>query len=301
MSASTTQEQRRSGLPYLETATALLQRVRRVDHTAGLLEAADLQWWWRTPRKSDDLPQLFWFDDDGHPEAAVVITDWGDGIALDPIVMPDATPDWARHVLKCGLAHASDLGFKEVEVVVDRTDEVARELLVRHGFVVKPSEKLDVVLAWLPSAARSTVGTLPKGYRLYTRAETRHRAHHMIRRNGNELETRLAQASLYSEDLDLLLLDDRGEVAAYGLFWFDAATSTGLVEPMRTEDSHQRCGLARHILATGIERLAAAGARNIKVCFKPANAAARELYLGAGFRPYKQTIILSHTEIGGAA
>jgi ribosomal protein S18 acetylase RimI-like enzyme len=215
--------------------------------------------------------------------------------------MPDATPDWARHVLECGLAHASDLGFKEVEVVVDRTDEVARELLVRHGFVVKSSEKLDVVLAWLPSAARPTVGTLPKGYRLYTRAETRHRAHHMIRRNGNELATRLAQASLYSEDLDLLLLDDRGEVAAYGLFWFDAATSTGLVEPMRTEDSHQRCGLARHILATGIERLAAAGARNIKVCFKPANAAARELYLGAGFRPYKQTIILSHTEIGGAA
>ena len=301
MPASTTQEQHRSGLQYLEAATALLQRVRRVDQTAGLLEAADLQWWWRTPRKSDDLPQLFWFDGDGLPEAAVVITDWGDGVALDPIVMPDATPDWTRHVLQCGLAHASNLGFKEVEVVVDRTDEVARGLLVRHGFVVKSSEKLDVVLAGLPSAARSTVGTPPRGYRMYTRAETRHRAHHMIRRNGNELEARLAQASLYSADLDLLLLDDRGELAAYGQFWFDAATSTGLVEPMRTEDSHQRRSLARCLLDTGIERLTAAGAKNIKVCFRPANVAARDLYLGAGFKPYKRTIILSQTETGGAA
>ncbi len=67
----------------------------------GLYEAADLQWWWRTSRSTDHLPQLFWFDRLGQPEAAVIATDWGDGVALAPIVMPDATADWVAHVMDC--------------------------------------------------------------------------------------------------------------------------------------------------------------------------------------------------------
>ena len=55
-------EEHRVGLEYLETVTALLQRVRRAHPTAGLYEAADLQWWWRSPRATDDLAQIFWFD-----------------------------------------------------------------------------------------------------------------------------------------------------------------------------------------------------------------------------------------------
>ena len=35
-----------------------------------------------------------------------------------------------------------------------------------------------------------------------------------------------------------------GDVAAYAVFWFDPVSATGLVEPMRTDDSHQRRGLA---------------------------------------------------------
>jgi len=38
----------------LEAVTALLQRVRSAHPTAGLYEAADLQWWWRTPRSTDN-------------------------------------------------------------------------------------------------------------------------------------------------------------------------------------------------------------------------------------------------------
>ena len=52
-------EQHRSGIDYLRAVTALLQRVRGADPTKGLYEAADLQWWWRTPRSTDNLPQLF--------------------------------------------------------------------------------------------------------------------------------------------------------------------------------------------------------------------------------------------------
>ena len=283
-------EQHRVGIHYLEAATALLRRVRSVHPTAGLLEAADLHWWWRTPRSTDNLRQLFWFDHLGCPEAAVIATDWGDGIALDPIVMPEATPDWVAHVIERGLAHARESGFEAVDVVVDGADDVVREVLVGHGFAI---EEDGLVETWLAADARPGISPLHEDYRLFSRLDTMRRPHHMIDRSGPEVETRLRQTSLYRPDLDLFVLDSRDRVAAYGLFWFDPETATGMVEPMRTEDDHQRRGLARHLLTAGIDLLAEAGAVRIKICFSPDNPAARGLYLSVGFEPVRQTDVFS--------
>ena len=85
--------------------------------------------------------------------------------------------------------------------------------------------------------------------------------------------------------------DDRDRVAAYGLFWYDPVTATGLVEPMRTEDDHQRRGLARHILTNGLDLLAAAGAERIKICYEPDNPASGKLYRSVGFEPDRQTVV----------
>src|SRR5213592_2117441 len=95
-------EVRASGLEYLALATKLLQRARLADAKAGLWEAADLQWWWRTPRRSDAIDQIFWMDDSG-PVAAVVLTDWGRAWGCDPIVVPGVSSIqlstvWARAV-----------------------------------------------------------------------------------------------------------------------------------------------------------------------------------------------------------
>jgi GNAT superfamily N-acetyltransferase len=93
------------------------------------------------------------------------------------------------------------------------------------------------------------------------------------------------------------VLDGHSQVAAYSLFWFDPVTATGLVEPMRTEAAHQRRGLARHLLGAGIDRLTAAGARRVKVCYGPGNRAARNLYFGAGFESGKQTAVFSRRDV----
>jgi GNAT superfamily N-acetyltransferase len=255
-----------------------------------LFEAADLQWWWRTPRSTDHLRQLFWFDHLGRPEAAVIATDWGERVALDPIVMPGATPDRVAHVIERGLAHAGECGFGAVELEVDRADDVMREVLFGHGFAVKED---GVVETWLAADARPEVSLLHEDYRLSSRLDTMLGPHHMIRRSGPDVETRLRQTSLYRPDLDLLVVDTRDSVAAYGLFWFDPETATGLVEPMRTEDDHQRRGLARHVLTAGIDLLAGAGAARIKICFEPDNPASSHLYLSVGFEPVKQTDVLS--------
>ncbi len=61
-----------------------------------------------------------------------------------------------------------------------------------------------------------------------------------------------------------------------------------MVEPVRTEDDHQGRGIARHLLTTGIDRLARAGATRLMVCFEPDNAAARHLYLSTGFVPDRE-------------
>ena len=293
-------EDHRVGLPYLEAVTALLQRIRRAHPTSGLYEAADLQWWWRAPRSTDDVPQLFWFDESGRPEAAVIATDWGDRVALDPFVMPDASPDWVAHVVERGLAHAGSSGFgaagRGLGLEVDRADDALCEVLVGHGF----TEGEDgVVETWLAADARPAISPLPDGYRLSTRLDTMGRPHHMIspKRNHPDVEPRLRQASLYRPDLDLVIHDRHDDVAAYGLFWYNPETATGLVEPMRTEDDHQRRGLARHILTAGLDRLAAAGATRVKICFEPANPASKHLYLSAGFQPHRHTTLYSRPAV----
>jgi RimJ/RimL family protein N-acetyltransferase len=289
----TVREEHRVGLDSLHDVTALLQRIRHAHPTAGLYEAADLQWWWsQRPRATDNVPQLFWFDHLGRPEAAVIATDSGDRMQLDPMVMPDATPDWVAHVIARGLAHASESKLGAVALEVDRADDVLREVLVGHGFAI---EEDGLVETWLAADARPEISALPVGYRLSSRIDMLSRPHHMISRERNhpDPEPRLRQTSLYRPDLDLVVHDRRDRVAAYGLFWYDPETATGLVEPMRTEDDHQRRGLARHVLTAGVDRLARAGATRIKVCYEPDNPASGRLYLSAGFEPDRQTVVFS--------
>lgn len=285
-------EEHRVGIDSLEAVTTLLRRVRNAHPTTGLYEAADLQWWWRHPRSTDRLGQLFWFDELGRPEAAVIATDWSDGSSgvydettLAPIVMPDAPPDWVARVIERGLAHAGESGIRAIEVEVDRADDVLRDVLVDHGFTVKG---LGLVEAWLAAAARPEISRLHEDYRLSSRVDTMPRPHHMVDRRGPDVETRLRQTSLYRPDLDLVVLDGDGDNAAYGLFWFDPETATGLVEPMRTHDAHRRRGLARHVLTCGVDLLARVGAERIKICFEPDNPASSHLYRSVGFEPVKQ-------------
>jgi predicted N-acetyltransferase YhbS len=80
-------------------------------------------------------------------------------------------------------------------------------------------------------------------------------------------------------------------VAAYRLFWADPVTGVGLVEPMKTEERYWRKGLARHVLTTGLDRLAAHGCTRLKV------SSGHDLYLGVGFTPIApdQTYLVSRT------
>lgn len=270
-------EVRASGLDYLTLATALLQRARLADPEAGIWEAADLQWWWRTPRRSDAVEQLFWIDDDG-PVAAVVLTDWDRAWGCDPIVVPDAsiplTTVWAR-----GLDAVDALGLEAVEVSVRDDDLELLGLLAEAGYL---ADDLRFGETWMDAADRPDLAPPAEGFSLVDRAQDTRRLHPMRRRSGEEVEARLRQCTLYDPALDLAVEAPDGQVAGYALFWFDPVTGVGMVEPMRVEDAYQRRGLARALLTAGLDRLARRGARRLKVSY--ATEPARRLYVGAGFR-----------------
>ena len=271
-------EMRASGLEHLALVTELLQRVRLTDAEAGVWEAADLQWWWRTPRRSDTIDQLFWVDDAG-PVAGVVLTDWGRGWGCDPILVPavSAVPlptVWARAV------EAIDaLGLEAVEVLVRDDDVELLALLAGAGFLADDDRS---GITWMDAQDRPDVAALPDGFVLVDRARETTTPHPMRRRSGEAVEARLRQCSLYDPALDLAVEAADGEAAGYALFWFDPVTAVGLVEPMRVEDAYQRRGLARAMLTAGQDRLAKRGARRLKVGY--GTDVARRLYVGAGIR-----------------
>ena len=96
-----------------------------------------------------------------------------------------------------------------------------------------------------------------------------------------------------------MILDGVGNTAAYGMFWLDPETATGLVEPMRTEEEHQRRGLAGHILTSGLNRLFDLGARRVKIAWDPKNEAAHRLYTDVGFNEPRECVLVSQPTTTG--
>jgi ribosomal protein S18 acetylase RimI-like enzyme len=267
-----------SGLEYVALVTQLLRRIRLADPLAGLWEAADLQWWWRRPRRSDEIDQLFWVDDGG-PVAAVILTEWTAVWGCDPITTgssPAVSPAaiWTR-----ALERIDVLRLAQVETVVRDQDEEWRRVVTDSGFAATGENGGS---CWMDAEDRSEVSAVAEGFALVDRTQQGQSPHPMVKRNDSTVEARLHQCSLYDPSLDLAILAPDGDVAGYALFWYDPVTKVGLVEPMRVEDTYYRRGLARAMLTEGLERLARRGARRMKVGYN--TDIARALYVGAGFR-----------------
>jgi GNAT superfamily N-acetyltransferase len=267
-----------AGLEALMLATALLQRARRADPEAGLWEAADVQWWWRSPRPSDEAEKLFWIDDEG-PAAGVLLTSWTDSAwQCDPIVVPHAAGIEPGVVWRRAMAHAAQHAAGPFDVPVRDDDRTFRELAERSGFTAGARDST----AWMDAADRPAVTAPSEGFVLVDRTQRGDAPHPMRHRNGDRVAQRLGQCPLYDPRLDLAVETPDGRVAGYALFWFDPTTMVGLVEPVRVEDEFQRRGLARAMLSAGIDRLVARGARRVKISYE--SDAAGALYQDVGFR-----------------
>ncbi|HUR49746.1 MAG TPA: GNAT family N-acetyltransferase [Acidimicrobiales bacterium] len=263
------------GLERLNATTIVLQRARLADPLRGMWEAADAQWWWRRPRATDELALPVWFDDVG-PVAAAGITAWDETWQVDVFTVPSIVAEaevWAATLQAADSAHRG--GTLQVPLLGE--DAALGRLAIESGFAM--TDELSGT-AWMDPDQRAPVAQVD-AFAIVDRLTRADRPHPMIARNGEVVEARLRQCSLYDPALDLAVEDADGTVAGYALFWFDPTTLVGLLEPMRVEDEYQRRGLARMLLTNGLDRLARKGARRLKVGFE--TDAARDLYLGAGF------------------
>jgi GNAT superfamily N-acetyltransferase len=274
-----------AGPEYLQLITALLQRARLADDEAGLWEAGDLQWWWRRDQHADPENARFWIDDDGVPVGAVILTDWGDRWGCDVIAMPHKTEFAIATLWPNALDRLTRLNGTQVEVAVGDDDEVTAAMLRGAGFAVVVADDHQAMSCWMPAHDRPAIPPIAAGYQLRSIAQGSAHPHHMLARNGPHVAERLQECSMYRPELDLYIESPDGEVAGYGLFWADPVTRVGLVEPMRTEDSHQGKGLATHLLRSGLDLLARHGCTRLKVTYLEGNEPARLLYVGSGFQP----------------
>jgi predicted N-acetyltransferase YhbS len=261
------------GLDRLNATSIVLQRARLADPLRGFWEAADVQWWWRRPRASDELELPVWFDDVG-PVAAVGLTGFDDAWQVDVFAVPSIVE--VEEVWSAAMEAATDQGVA-LEILVNEDDTVLVGLAIRSGFTL--TDELSGT-SWMEPGDRAAIDNV-EGFVIVDRVARADRPHPMIARNGEHVESRLQQCSLYEPALDLAVEDEDGNAAGYALFWFDPTTEVGLLEPMRVHDEYQRRGLARMLLTNGLDRLARHGARREKVGFE--TDAAHDLYAGAGF------------------
>ena len=271
-------EVRAAGLQALTLATELLQRARRVDPRAGVWEAADVQWWWRRARRSDEVDKLFWVDAAG-PVAGVLLTSWTDDAwQCDPVLVPGAAGVEPDAVWRRAMQHAAQQSATGFDVPISDDDRTFRELAQRSGLA--PGHRDST--AWMDAADRPAMLAPAEGFVLVDRSQRRDAPHPMRHRNGDSVAQRLDECPLYDPALDLAVETADGRVAGYSLYWFDPTTEVGLVEPVRVEDEFQRQGLARAMLSAGIDRLVTRGAQRVKISYQTEAAAA--LYQGVGFR-----------------
>lgn len=92
-------------------------------------------------------------------------------------------------------------------------------------------------------------------------------------------------APTYRADLDLVVVAPDGGFAAYCLVWYDAANRHGEFEPVGCRAAYQRRGLGKAVMAEGLRRLMALGARSATVNSEYGAVPANQLYQSVGFRP----------------
>ena len=98
-----------------------------------------------------------------------------------------------------------------------------------------------------------------------------------------ERHDRVRNSPTYRPELDIVVVAPDGEFAAFALLWFDEANQMGVFEPLGVAPAYQRLGLGRAIMAEGLRRLAAAGARVACVETGRDHQTARRLYEATGF------------------
>jgi ribosomal protein S18 acetylase RimI-like enzyme len=229
----------------------------------------------------DDWEARLWFDD-GELVGWGWVLGWRGPRGLSYELRPgheellDEIVEWAR---------------PEVTTVRDR-DERSAATLRRHGL------EHDAAAPWLRWNSRPLeeieTPAVPAGYRLTTMAEygdfasrsAAHRSAFAPSRFTDEVYEAVRSEAPWRAELDCVVVDPVGEVAAYAIAWLDEANRVGELEPVGVRSDQQRRGLGRAVCLHALEGLRAAGAETALVGSRGDDGypGPRALYESIGFR-----------------
>ena len=100
-----------------------------------------------------------------------------------------------------------------------------------------------------------------------------------------ELYRNVMESPGYAPEREIVIVAPSGDFAAFAVMWFDTMNGTGLFEPVGTHRDYRRLGLARAILAAGMQRMRRAGLHTAMVMYANANESSGPLYRSVGFEP----------------
>ncbi|MEM8769917.1 MAG: GNAT family N-acetyltransferase [Pseudomonadota bacterium] len=247
----------------------------------------------------------FWSDQRGvfqaylwvHPEASETIE--GNGNAWRMLIHPPFRHRaLATEILSCAEAQLAEISVSSteastVETVAYGQDHWLSDLLGEHGYSRR--EALDVYLRRglqgdLEAAAPVdgfTIRPLDAEQDVLQRAAVQRDAFAGVTEPDDwSIANTRRFLTWYQgrEDLDLVAVSDQGEIGAFAVFLVDSGTLIGELDPVGTRTAHQRKGLSKALLLTGLQYLKSKGMRAAAVRTGVENTPAIRAYESVGFR-----------------
>jgi len=163
------------------------------------------------------------------------------------------------------IALNSDDGTKKLCVAAFENDSFRQEILKRRGF--KPHETVEYIKS---QSLKCDIPQpqLPDGFKFSSMIDEE--------RMQNRIESavaafegtlfslsvykRLQEAPNYLKELDILIIDENDEIAAFCGVWYYPEDGFGVFEPVGTHPKHQRKGLGKAVVQEGLRQLKNRGA-----------------------------------------
>jgi ribosomal protein S18 acetylase RimI-like enzyme len=269
----------------LRTATDLMSAAWRSGAATVAESPAAIEWWYALSFPDPLSDHLRLWSDDGRP----VAWSWHEPPEIETHVWTgDAEADVAAYRALL-TAILDETGEGELGAFAAEDDAASIGVLAALGFTPE-GRRLS---QWQRRASDGplAVPPLPDGYRIRglrgadefpARVEL-HRAAFPTSRLTVEKYERLLTVPHYRIEDDVVVEAADGSLAAYALGWLDPIGGVAEFEPVGTHPDHQRRGLSRALLTSGLQRFFDAGARIVQVYSDASEAPAEALYEATGF------------------
>lgn len=270
-----------TGSAFVAKATEMLVGCGLEAPEGMLYEAADLQWWWAGGAFAVEGDQVLLEDAAGRTIAWIAFDSGANGaLECDTAWLPSAA---SRELYERVLAALEQRSRGPATLGVHARDCAWKAMLTEWGW--QPSDERLVQWSWQRQAIVAPDLSPEFAFQSPDELTRDPGMHPLAKRNGADIARRLNRCSLYDPTLDLQIRHvPSGDIAAYGLCWFEPRTRVALFEPVRVETPFHRRGLGAGLMREGLRRLIGRGVERVKVSHYESNTAAGALYQHVGFR-----------------